>query len=457
MIVSGCDDFYAFGKERHGAADDHSLFTKRELKQMTFNRNQVTVPLAYRDPEPLSERYFREKSAKEELQDGLKQIELDKKNIALYKNEMGKSVARLTSDSIKTLSQLKEEEFNKGQVEPTSYGIKVPPPKILTKEQIIKGSRASIKSKLEDMLRGEVSIDSYIDICNTMIKLTKSPAEKLWWQTALTKLQRYKARKLILDRRGQSTLSAQIDADIEQVKTEIEDRMLSNQTFNLVLAAPPALPGGPALPGAPPPGPAPPAAPAPDPAPGPGAPPPGPGAPPPGVAPEDESQSQFDSDIEEKEEKYQEEPTLPDPKREPPSLEDELEAIGLPDVSLSLLEDAEENIRMAEEAKQATEGLYSQLSEEEREFEDHLAEFKDIFGSVSSVSIESGLGVLDLPPRVDLPLTISLDPSRLSDYLAGDVELADIRRMFEEQEEKSERTKERSLRSDGSEVSKEAK
>jgi hypothetical protein len=252
MIISGCDDFRSWGKDEPFSVAKDITYTPSPAQQ--WNRNQVSVPLKDRAitiEAPKAETYS------EELSSGIAQINSANSGRTLYQNEYGKEVAKNATPF------LTDKVYNKNQIQPVNPGIKIRAPIILTEDEIFKGARNVVKSKLEQALKGNLNLEGYIKICDTMIKLVKTPADKLWWESALARLNRHRTRMLIYERQGRDTTTPFIDNQIETLKSEIDEKLLSSNMLNLLnpLLAPPPPPQIPpgVPPGAPPPPPPPPA------------------------------------------------------------------------------------------------------------------------------------------------------------------------------------------------------
>ncbi|GAF78615.1 unnamed protein product, partial [marine sediment metagenome] len=245
MIISGCDDFRSWGKDVPFSVAKDITYTPSPAQQ--WNRNQVSVPLKDRAitiEAPKAETYS------EELSSGIAQINSANSGRTLYQNEYGKEVAKNATPFISS-----DKVYNKNQIQPVNAGIKIRAPIILTEDEIFKGARNVVKSKLEQALKGNLNLEGYIKICDTMVKLVKTPADKVWWESALARLNRHRTRMLIYERQGRDTTTPFIDNQIETLKSEIDEKLLSSNMLNLLnpLLAPPGAPPGVPPPGAPPP------------------------------------------------------------------------------------------------------------------------------------------------------------------------------------------------------------
>jgi hypothetical protein len=244
MIISGCDDFRSWGKsEPKDMAKEAPLKINPAQK---WNRNQITVPVKDR---AITIDVPKIDTPREELAHGIAQINMANSGRLLYQNEYGKEVAK---DKMPVISN---KVYNKNQIQPVNPGIKIRAPIILTEEERLKGGRDIVKSQLEQALKGSLDTDGYIKICDTMVKIVKDAAEKLWWEKALAKLNRHKTRALIFERQGRDTSTPFMDGQIENLKSEIDERLLSSNMLGLIdpLIAPVAVVAAPVAvaPGAP--------------------------------------------------------------------------------------------------------------------------------------------------------------------------------------------------------------
>ena len=233
MIISGCDDFRSWGKSE--PKDIASEAPLRINPAQMWNRNQITVPVKDR---AITIDIPRIDTRREELAHGIAQINLENSGKLLYQNEFGREVA-----TDKTPFASSSKVYNKNQIQPVSTGIKIRAPIILTEDERLKGARDIVKSQLEQALKGSLDTDGYIKICDTMVKIVKDVAEKLWWEKALAKLNRHKTRALIFERQGRDTSTPFMDGQIENLKSEIDDRLLSSNMLGLIdpLIAPVAV------------------------------------------------------------------------------------------------------------------------------------------------------------------------------------------------------------------------
>jgi len=146
----------------------------------------------------------------------------------------------------KTLTGLDSKQYNK-----RSLNIKEPKsifnPVIISREDRMKGKSESVKSKLEDTLKKSIDLGAYIQIAESILKLPQlvnNAPERNWWSQRLFRLQQHKLRETVLQSQGRDLTNVSTE-QTDEVKREIENRLLSGNWLQLLAAAPAPAPAAP--------------------------------------------------------------------------------------------------------------------------------------------------------------------------------------------------------------------